>query len=91
MLSCKDVTRLVSESLDRDLPWYRRLGVWFHLMMCKYCSRYSRQLHALRHLLHCAAEKERAPDYEPPEKLPDAASERIKRLLDEEGGGDLPS
>jgi len=34
MLSCKEATRLVSESLGRELPVRQRLSLRFHLMMC---------------------------------------------------------
>ena len=44
MLNCKDVTQLASESLDRKLTWMERIGLRFHLMMCKLCTRYVRQL-----------------------------------------------
>ncbi len=47
MLSCKDVTRLVSENLDRDLSLWRRIGLRLHVMMCKGCSAYRRQIESL--------------------------------------------
>ena len=48
MLSCKDVSHAVSESLDVKLPWRERLGVKTHLLMCKACQRMARQLELLR-------------------------------------------
>ena len=48
MLSCKDVTRLLSESMDRSLPLGKRVGVRFHLLICKFCARYERQLLLIR-------------------------------------------
>lgn len=48
MLSCKDVTRLVSESMDRSLPLGKRIGVRLHLLICKFCARYERQLLLIR-------------------------------------------
>ncbi len=47
MLSCKDVTKLVSENLDRDLSLWRRIGLRLHVMMCKGCSAYRRQIESL--------------------------------------------
>ena len=44
MLNCKEVTQLASESLDRKLTLKERIGLRFHLMMCKLCTRYVRQL-----------------------------------------------
>jgi hypothetical protein len=43
MLSCKDVTRLISESMDHSLPLGKRMGVRLHLLICTFCSRYERQ------------------------------------------------
>ncbi len=48
MFECKQITELVSEGMDRKLPLWRRMGIRFHLMMCKLCSRYERQLKKLR-------------------------------------------
>ncbi len=44
MLNCKEVTLLASESLDRKLTLKERIGLQFHLLMCKLCARYVRQL-----------------------------------------------
>ncbi len=51
MLSCKEATRLVSERLDRELPFWRRLGLRLHVVMCRGCSRYTRQITALNSLV----------------------------------------
>jgi len=48
MLSCKEVTRLVSEGMDRRLSLGRRIAVRIHLVMCKFCSRYRRQILLMR-------------------------------------------
>jgi hypothetical protein len=52
MFNCKKVTQLLSESLDRNLPLYQRMGMRIHLMMCKFCSRYKEQLLFLRKTAH---------------------------------------
>ena len=44
MLNCKEVSQLASEALDRKLSLKERIGLRFHLMMCKLCTRYVRQL-----------------------------------------------
>jgi len=48
MPSCKDVSRLVSESMDRDLPFRQRFSMRLHLLMCSLCSRFRRQILFLR-------------------------------------------
>ncbi len=56
MFECKQITELVSEAMDRKLPLSRRMGIRFHLMMCKLCSRYERQLKKLREAARHLAE-----------------------------------
>jgi hypothetical protein len=48
MLNCRDVTRLISQSMDAQLPWHRRLAVRVHLLYCVWCRRYASQLQFLR-------------------------------------------
>ena len=48
MFSCKDVSQLISESMDRSLPFYQRVLMRLHLLMCKYCSRCKEHFEALR-------------------------------------------
>jgi hypothetical protein len=48
MFNCREVTRLVSESLDRKLPLSERIGVRIHLLMCKLCPEARRQMLLLR-------------------------------------------
>ena len=48
MLSCKDVTHLVSQSQDRRLSWLERWSVRVHLMYCLGCRRFARHVEFLR-------------------------------------------
>ena len=48
MYSCKDVSELLSKSMDRSLPFYQRMLMRLHLLMCKYCSRVKEHFEALR-------------------------------------------
>jgi len=75
MLTCKEISKLISESLDRELPLRERIGVKFHLMMCSLCRTYNRQMHALRSTIH------RSSDAVPPEHLSPEARKRIKKSL----------
>ena len=47
MLNCRQVTRLVSQSMDARLPWHQRLAVRFHLLYCVWCRRYAAQIQFL--------------------------------------------
>ena len=81
MLSCKDVTRLLSESMDRSLPLGKRIGVRFHLLICKFCARYERQLLLIREIVRRLAGAEEAAGGMLGEPLPEESKERIRRSL----------
>lgn len=44
MLSCKDVSKLLSQARERRLGLWERLGLELHLMMCDGCTRLRKQL-----------------------------------------------
>ena len=48
LLSCKDVSRLVSQGLDRRLGFGERIAVRVHLLICEGCSNFTRQVKFLR-------------------------------------------
>ena len=48
MYSCKEVSEMVSNSMDRALPFYQRLLIRMHLLMCKYCTLCREQFETLR-------------------------------------------
>jgi len=46
--TCKDVHRLVSEGLDRDLSWLERVRMRLHLTICDACTSFKRQMDLMR-------------------------------------------
>ncbi len=54
MLTCRDVTESATDYMERKLSMRQLLRVRLHLLMCRFCGRYVRQLaatrEALRHL-----------------------------------------
>ena len=44
MLNCREITQRASDVLDGTLPWPVRLQVRLHVMMCRFCREYVRQL-----------------------------------------------
>ena len=48
MYNCKEVSEMVSESMNRALPFYQRVLIRIHLLMCKYCTRCRAQLETIR-------------------------------------------
>jgi Putative zinc-finger len=48
MLPCKEVTRLVSQGLDRKLDFGERVALRVHFAICEGCSNFDRQMKLLR-------------------------------------------
>lgn len=48
MKSCEEISKLISDGMDRDLDWTDQLGVRAHLLMCDGCSNFAKQVEALR-------------------------------------------
>jgi hypothetical protein len=81
MLSCKDVTRLISESMDHSLPLGKRIGVRVHLLICRFCERYKRQLLLVRETARRIAAAEDRPGEPSGEILPEEAKVRIRQAI----------
>ena len=79
MFKCSEVTKLISRSMDQDLPLRQKIGVRIHLAMCKYCSMYKKQLELIRKFIKDAIEAEIVPA--PPLTLSPQARERMKQRL----------
>lgn len=56
-LTCKEVSRLVSEGLDRRLGWSERVRVRVHLAICDGCTNFKKQMLFLRKALSRLAEQ----------------------------------
>ncbi len=80
MFKCKDISHLISRSMDQKLPLRIRIGIKFHLMMCHLCLRYKKQLE----LIHKAISKLDTDKEEqfPVTQLPDQTKEKIKKNLE---------
>ena len=44
MLNCREITERASDFIDARLPWRVRMEVRLHLMMCRFCREYVRQM-----------------------------------------------
>lgn len=80
MKTCREVSKLVSESFDRRLRLWERTGVWLHFLVCKACPRFRRQLQ----LLHRAGRRWGADPrgLDSGKGLSPEARERIGRQID---------
>jgi hypothetical protein len=77
-LNCREAARAQSEQLEHPLPRIKRIGLWLHLLMCKWCRRYGKQIRFLRQAAHEHQEKLLTASSK---QLSDDARERIKRSL----------
>ncbi len=82
MLNCKEVSRLVSQSLDRKFPFWQRMGVRIHLSMCKLCRGFQKDLLNLRSAAGQHADDIKMDASEPNAALSEEARERIQHALE---------
>lgn len=78
-MDCKHASRLISQDMDRPLGWRKRLGLWWHLAICRMCRQFFKQLRLMRivvrRMVNYAENDESV-------KLPDEAKQRIRQVLD---------
>ena len=86
IFSCKQVTGMISESMDSKLSLSQRMGIRFHLMMCKLCTRYQKQLHFIRETFRSGGDTGKSSALS--SGLSPAGRTRIKKNLLEETEGD---
>jgi len=79
-LSCKEAARLISQSLDQPLPTRWRVALKFHLFICRFCTRYQRQLLFMRDLLRRHAHQDDE-ESSPSASLPPEIRQRLKEAL----------
>ena len=77
---CREVVRLLSQSMEMKLPVTTRIKIRFHYLICVWCYRYGQQLQALRKIASSLPEHV---DDCCPETLPSSSKERIKQALRE--------
>jgi len=75
--NCHEASRLQSEGLDRPLSFSERSGLRLHLLCCRWCRRYGRQLRFLR----LAARQSQDLPQGTARTLSPAARERMKQAL----------
>jgi predicted anti-sigma-YlaC factor YlaD len=57
-ITCKEVSRLVSEGLDKDLPAEERLRLKAHLAICRGCRNLADRMAFLRRAVRKIVERE---------------------------------
>jgi hypothetical protein len=79
MMTCHDVSMIVSTGGLADAPLLRKLGVRLHLTMCRHCRAFKRQIETI-------ARAARATGLAFERELPDGFESRIVQGLRPRGG-----
>ena len=80
-LTCDESTRLVSESLERELPAGQRWAVRLHALSCRSCRRFRRQILFLRDAVRRGGRGLGVDSLSAGESLSPAARDRIRQFL----------
>lgn len=88
MLTCKDASRLISQRMERRLTFRERWGLRLHLMICRNCRRFERQMVLLRRALRELGRRAETggADITQPGAFTPEVRERIRQALAERGG-----
>ncbi|HXN42432.1 MAG TPA: zf-HC2 domain-containing protein [Myxococcaceae bacterium] len=62
MLRCKELTELVTDHLERQLPLALRISVSLHLSSCRHCRAYFGQMKSLVKMLRLLAAESDPPE-----------------------------
>ena len=79
-LSCRHASVLLSRAQDGPLTFSERLAVRMHLLICRSCRRFSRQLSLIRQTLKAFMERSQKGEAPVP-PLPQAERDRILKKL----------
>ena len=62
MPNCKEVSTILAGDGLEGAGLGRRLSVWFHLLMCRYCRRYARQIRSIGDMTRAKYKRRPTPD-----------------------------
>ncbi len=80
MKSCREISKLVSRSLDESLPFWSQVQIKMHFLMCQGCRRFNQQLKFVQHAVRKMCEVEVCLGSQ--EKLSQPGRERIQKTID---------
>lgn len=79
--NCDVITQKISESMDHKISLRNRLKIRLHVIFCKFCRRYQRQLKTMNTLFELRLQKEEENILPKGPTLTSEARERIKQNL----------
>ena len=79
--TCDVTTQMISESLDHKISLRKRLKIRLHVMFCKLCRRYQRQVKTMHTLFELRLQGEEENTLPKGSTLTSEARDRIKQIL----------
>lgn len=79
-IRCEEVSRLVSSSMEQELPWAERTAIRVHMWYCGACRRFKRQANLMREALRHLGQAHES-DLVVESTLSDEARKRIQDAL----------
>jgi predicted anti-sigma-YlaC factor YlaD len=74
MLTCQQVTEIVTDYLEGEMPFWQRVQFQLHIGMCRHCREYLRQMKATIETMG------RLPDEPIPDDVKDELRSRLRNL-----------
>ena len=59
MYQCKDITEEVNNYIEGDLPFGKRIGLFYHLVICGCCRNYLQQIRTTISIITVSRPKEK--------------------------------
>lgn len=85
MLTCKQVSKALSESDYEKLSPLRKFFLKLHVKLCVFCGKYNRQVMTSQDMCRCYKQHEDSLESVRP-KLEESKKEEMRRLLAKESG-----
>lgn len=81
MISCEQLTRLTSESLERDISFKEKMNMKLHIMFCQWCRRYEKQITFINRAIHNYIRQSNQSDKECHCRLSDKSRDSIRSKI----------
>lgn len=88
-LSCREASRLISESMDRELSRREKWALCFHTILCTACRRFAQHVALIRQVIAIMPDNLREKWSDSSAKLSTERRAQIKRLLSESRRADV--
>lgn len=81
MPNCQEVSLLTSRAMDEKISLKEQVGLKMHLLVCKWCRRYSKQVNLIRDIVRQQASRVKSTKSQTGANLSPGARDRIEKVL----------